>query len=133
MGTRCLTRLYNEQNEEIAVLYRQYDGYPGGHGKELIEFLDGMVVGNGIGSDMPKKYANGMECLAAQIVAHFKTEPGQFYLMPPGTHDVGEEYVYTVGLDLDGSLSVLCTNTYDDDTHYLMLKGEAIWHPEINV
>ena len=45
MGTRSLTTFDDEwKNEEIAVLYRQYDGYPQGHGKELFEFLDGRKV-----------------------------------------------------------------------------------------
>lgn len=38
--------------------------------------------------------ANGMSCLAAQVIAHFKTEPGRFYVHPAGTRDVGESFVY---------------------------------------
>lgn len=37
-----------------------------------------------------------MGCLAAQVVAHFKTKVGGFYLYPPKTHDIGEEFIYTV-------------------------------------
>ncbi|HRI04902.1 MAG TPA: hypothetical protein PLL77_14280 [Pyrinomonadaceae bacterium] len=40
-----------------------------------------------------------MDCLAAQLIAHFKTEPGGFYLYPAGRRDCGEEYVYTVYAD----------------------------------
>lgn len=95
MGTRCLTVIYNDNNKEIAVLYRQYDGYPAGHGAELNEFLEGMKIVDGLSGDTTK-VANGMECLAAQIVAYFKTGPGGFYLCPAGTRDTGEEYIYHI-------------------------------------
>jgi hypothetical protein len=48
MGTRCLTKVYDEDTE-ILCLYRQFDGYPkGGHGDELTAFLSGMKITNGI-------------------------------------------------------------------------------------
>jgi hypothetical protein len=97
MGTRCLTVMQREDGTEIAVLYRQMDGYPEGHGKDLHEFLDDMQICNGISSDQKTgKWANGAECLAAQIVAYFKDRIGQFYLHPAGTRNCGEEYIYTV-------------------------------------
>lgn len=102
MSTRCLTVIYNDdarrtnQKDEIVVMYRQMDGYPEGHGKELEKFLDGFTIVNGLGASQTVKVANGMGCLAAQIVAHFKNGPGQFYLHPAGTRDCGEEYVYHV-------------------------------------
>ena len=90
MGTRSLTVLYDtkypEQDaEEIAVLYRQFDGYPDGHGAELDEFLKDMVIVNGISMSENRHIAYGGSCLAAQIIAHFKTEAGGFYLHPAGT------------------------------------------------
>jgi hypothetical protein len=97
MGTRSLTLVRDtEKSKDIIVLYRQYDGYPEGHGKDLSDFLADFAVVNGISSNTPKRAANGMGCLAAQIVAHFKTEIGNFYLYPSGTRDCGEEYIYTV-------------------------------------
>lgn len=96
MGTRSLTVVLDTDGKEICVLYRQYDGYPTGHGAELKEFLQGFSVVNGLGTGNPVKIANGMGCLAAQIIANFKAEPGGFYLYPSGTRDCGEEYIYTV-------------------------------------
>ena len=98
MGTRSLTVVRDTEGaKDICVLYRQMDGYPTGHGAELKEFLAPFTVVNGIGSDTPKKAANGMECLAAQLVSHFKGDQiGSFYLYPSGTRDCGEEYIYTV-------------------------------------
>lgn len=98
MGTRCLTVFKNEEGTEIAVLYRQMDGYPEGHGQELADFLADKALVNGIGGDTTKATAfNGMPCLAASVVAHFKDDIGSFYLYPAGTRDIGEEYIYTVG------------------------------------
>ncbi len=108
MGTRSLTRILDEQGNVLACMYRQHDGYPSGHGKELAEFLAPLAIVNGLGS-RDARVANGMDCLAAQVVAYFKMRrhdrekgwvasevptPGDIYLMAPNTKDVGEEYVY---------------------------------------
>jgi len=109
MGTRSLTYVYenykNEQGnkveEPIIALYRQYDGYPTGHGAELADYLNGMYVVNGLGLDQKdQKVANGMGCLAAQLVANFKTEAGQFYLHAPVLNrDDWQEYEYHIQQD----------------------------------
>ena len=98
MGTRSLTTFIdNHTNEEIVVMYRQYDGYPGGHGRDLFNFINGMSVVNGIpGGKSRKQMANGISCLAAQVVSHFKKEVGQFYLYTADTRDYGEEFVYII-------------------------------------
>lgn len=99
MGTRSLTIVEEAGGAEICVLYRQYDGYPTGHGAELKSFLHGIQIVNGLGLGDMNRTANGMGCLAAQLIANFKTEPGGFYLYPAGSRDCGEEYIYTVYLD----------------------------------
>ena len=97
MGTRCLTIIKRHDGTEIAVMYRQFDGYPDGHGLELAEFLSDLTVVNGItGEAELGRIANGPHCLAAQMIAHFKKEPGGIYLYPAGTRNVGEDYAYTV-------------------------------------
>lgn len=112
MGTRCLTVMCDEGGDEIAVLYRQMDGYPEGHGEELEEFLNGITLVNGISSNNPEKIANGMDCLAAQIVAHFKQGAGGFYLMRAGTRDVGEEYIYKVKRSEENKIVVISSPVY---------------------
>jgi hypothetical protein len=98
MGTRCLTIVEDEDGKELVTLYRQFDGYPDGHGAELKSFLKGFKIVNGIGARNAPKTANGAGCFAAQLVAHFKRKSrlGGFYLYPAGTRDVGEEYTYRV-------------------------------------
>lgn len=101
MGTRSLTHIKDDVWEDetpktVVTIYRQMDGYPSGLGQELAEFLDGFTVVNGFGLNPPEKIANGMGCLAAQVVAHLKDGVGSVYLYPPDSEDCGEEYVYTI-------------------------------------
>jgi hypothetical protein len=99
MGTRSLTFVYTEDNKKIICMYRQYDGYPTDHGAELAEFLKDMVVVKGFNDSTPTKAANGMECLAAQLVAHFKTGIGGIYLYPVTVKDADQEYEYHIYKD----------------------------------
>ncbi len=107
MGTRALTFVY-EDTTPIINLYRQYDGYPSGHGAELAQFLEGFTVVNGFG-EKRSKLANGMGCLAAQLVANFKTEVGQFYLHSPEQKNCGQDFEYHV-YSKDGELRVRVTD-----------------------
>jgi hypothetical protein len=113
MGTRSLTVFVDEfDSKEIVVLYRQFDGYPDGHGRELAEFLKGIVLVNGIPMDSGDvRMANGMACLTAQVIAHFKTEVGGFYLHAAGTHDCWEEWIYTV-YPKKGKIYIRCEDAY---------------------
>jgi hypothetical protein len=98
MGTRSVTIIL-DGNQELVRFYRQFDGYPSGHGVELAKAANKTIC-NGIGSGMSEKtHANGMGCLAAQIITSLKSKHGigGIYIEPPGG-EIGEwiEYVYTV-------------------------------------
>lgn len=107
MGTRCLSTFIEtyrddkgkKKKSEIVTMYRQYDGYPEGHGQELAEFLAGGELVNGIGLD-GKRVFNGMGCLAAQVVAHFKDGAGGIYLQRANKNS-WEEYRYHIIGDFD--------------------------------
>jgi hypothetical protein len=100
MGTRSLTFVYDDLNKPIINMYRQFDGYPSGHGAELAEFLNSFeAITNGIPLGDTRKLANGMGCLAAQMVAHFKIGAGGFYLYPVNSKDCGQEYEYHIYSD----------------------------------
>lgn len=88
MGTRSLTVFLEDRGTEIVVMYRQYDGYPTGHGSELKKFL--------MRFDSGELGANGMGCLAAQVVRNFKDGIGNIYLYAAGSRNCGEEYIYTL-------------------------------------
>jgi hypothetical protein len=96
MGTRSLTVVAEtDGGVENLVMYRQMDGYPEGHGAELLERFADTKICNGYGIEQDTgKWANGMSCLAAQIVAHFKKELGGIYLQPSGSRDFDEEFIY---------------------------------------
>jgi hypothetical protein len=94
MGTRSETIII-DGNKIICQIYRQYDGYPEGHGKDLAALCDLKIV-NGFG-DPKAKVANGFGCLAAQIIKGLKDGVGGVYLTQPDANP-GEwtEYVYVV-------------------------------------
>ena len=80
MGTRSLTRVIrkweddfgDKRREPFTTMYRQMDGYLEGHGNDLAEFLSQFTIVNGMKLNETRKTANGIDCLAAQMFAHFK-------------------------------------------------------------
>ena len=81
--------------KELLVMYRQTKGYPSGHGKELIEQFGDIHISDKYNSEQSEgKWAKGMGCFAAQVVAFFKKDIGDIYLEPTGTRNLGEQYVY---------------------------------------
>jgi hypothetical protein len=91
MGTRSLTYVYDEDNNKqpFVCMYRQFDGYPKGHGAELAEFL------TPIKTSEEGRNANGMGCLAAQMIAYFKEGINHIYLhFPELGQDSWQEYEY---------------------------------------
>jgi len=112
MSTRSLTVVLDEEGNDVMVLYRHWDGYPDAHGQELKKFLFGRKIVNGIGAN-DKNNFNGMECLAASLVAHFKKGIGDFYLYPADTRDMGEEYIYYIE-DKDGEPYITCRDVYNN-------------------
>ena len=137
MGTRSLTFVYDSYktekgsvvNEPIINMYRQFDGYPTGHGAELAEFLTGGKITNGLRFGEEGKFFNGMGCLAAQLVAHFKQESGNFYLYPVTTEDCGQDYEYHI-YNIDGEFKIIvmdCGCNFfgmtNDDTYAEIFNG----------
>ena len=111
MGTRSLTKVI-DNDRPIACMYRQMDGSMDGHGRDLFEFLKDISVVNGMSLAEKRIIANGMDCLAAQLIAHFKDGAGGIYLQHPDTEDVGEEYIYEIE-DVNGEIIVTVTDTYE--------------------
>ena len=109
MGTRSNTLVIGKydvdgegtKDTQILNMYRQHDGYPEGHGAELLAFLEPIQIVNGFTMNVPNQ-ANGEGCLAAQMIAHFKSGPGGFYIEPPilgGTFE--NDFTYAVVVEDD--------------------------------
>jgi len=104
-------------------MYRQWDGMPETHGRELLDFIKGFELVSGYSTaheeDPNLKFANGVGCFAAQLLTHFKsavakrrkadysstsneaieyegTQIGNIYLMPTSEARNREEYTYEV-------------------------------------
>lgn len=116
MGTRSLTFVYDD-NRPVINMYRQFDGYPSGHGQELAEFLLSGKMVNGIPVGSKERMFNGMGCLAAQLVANFKKDAGGFYLYPMDCTDCWQEYEYHVYEDkvvVKNPTEVIFEGTWDE-------------------
>ena len=134
MGTRSLTFVYEKYGQvqkPVVNMYRQFDGYPTGHGAELAEFLNGGRLVNGLiaTKTVDEAVYNGMGCLAASMVAHFKQTPGGFYIHPVDVTDCGQDYEYHV-YDKSGKLYIEVVDcgcnmfgVSSSETHELVFKG----------
>ena len=94
MGTRSLTFVY-DGNVPVINIYRQFDGYPSGHGHELAQFLNSKKLVNGY-TDKNSAEANGMGCLAAQLIVQLKHGVGGIYIYPVASTDCFQDYEYHV-------------------------------------
>lgn len=91
MGTHSMTFVLDSDTKNVlAAIYSQYDGYytNPGVGYKLRMLLKDRMVGNGIpcekDDDLWKRFSNGMQDLAAQIVCYLKEDSrvGNIYLYP---------------------------------------------------
>lgn len=116
MGTRSVTTFSEAENQKpFAAMYRQFDGYLSGHGKDLSDRFGKTEIVNGIGSKTQEDAANGMGCFAAQVVKFFKEDIGGIYLASP---DSRNEYNYHL-FPKDGKVWVRVTNGERDDEIYV--------------
>lgn len=94
MGTRARINVI-EDDKVLVSIYRQYDGYPEGLGQKVADFLRDITIVNGLSGDTTNQ-ANGMGCLAAQLIKYLKDGVGSVYIRSTGPESQGEEYIYTV-------------------------------------
>jgi hypothetical protein len=126
MGTRSLTYVYdssgdNGESEPIMCIYRQYDGYPSGHGHELAQFLNSKTLVNGYGEQNSIE-ANGMSCLAAQLVVQLKHGVGGIYIHAPVLgRDYSQDYEYHVYEDK--VIVQNCGYGYDSGHNQVIFEG----------
>jgi hypothetical protein len=133
MGTRSMTSVKDEYGDKIIEMYKQYDGYPEGMGEQLKQFIKSGTLVNGIPVGENKKFFNGMECFAAQLVSHFKQSSGGVYLHPPIADGVplsdyskmyGVEYYYEITL-VDNCIGLTCWDTYENTKCFTWVNTEC--------
>lgn len=126
MSTACATRIF-EDGECLVNMVRQADGYPEGHGQELFEFLSSKKITCGITNYSSETEANGLSCLAAQMIAHFKKGIGGIYLQMPRWPQYEYEFTYDVFGDSDSMLSKVVV--HDDQLEVFSGSVEAfgVW------
>lgn len=97
MGTRSITLVY-ENNEPFVNIYRQYDGYPSGHGRDLSKFMRDRKLINGFNPQhSPLFYSNGINCFAAGLIEHLKDHQiGGIYIYSVNNLDCGQDYEYHI-------------------------------------
>lgn len=124
MSTRSLTRVHEGDRKYISM-HRQFDGYPSVHGAELHKFLSGMTIINGICGEKAGEAADGASCLAAQMVAAFKTEIGNIYMCPVELTAGGQDYEYIVDVS-DVGLSIT-VNVYGREAFKGDVEAFGLW------
>lgn len=75
MGTRSTTKVFYE-GIFVFGLYRQYDGYLSGHGKDLVEFMDSHTIVDGISAGM-EKIINGPHHFGIVLVEYMLEKTGR--------------------------------------------------------
>lgn len=117
MSTRSRTKVM-VNNEVILNLYRHTDGYPAGHGVQLLDFLESTFISSELVQPKPAKLrvGNGNE-LAAELILFLGKAgslPPSLAIMPLNLKEMGQAYEYLVYVDEDSRFWVTvsyCTPT----------------------
>ncbi len=113
MATHALTYVYDDEDNVLCGYYKHFDGYPTSYGLELATFLSNITLVNGLNSNAKMfEVANGMDCLAAQLIVRFKDTVGDVYVAFPQTPNDNYDFAYHVFRD---RIAV------NDDTHLLFI------------
>ena len=125
MSTHSLTKVFDEYNINMLTMYTHYDGYIEGYGIKLLEFLKTKkLVALRWLPCRRHNLANGMGCLAAQIVSHFKREPGDYYLYSPkeGNYEQYEYHIY--GRDSEIFMKIIISGKVEVDCNVNQVESE---------
>lgn len=120
MGTRSLTFVHDNDDEAkpIVCVYQQYDGYFDGVGDDILTFLKGSEVVNGIPMGDDRTIFNGSGDLAARLITHFKrgnpSDAGGVYIEAPdlADGDMGTEFAYHIYCTVGEAPRLVATDVY---------------------
>ena len=120
MGTRSTYRIIEQhttgkkvkkiKNDELVLIYRQYDGYPTGHPLETAEWLSTGKIVNGFGVTENQLVFNGAGCLAAMLIGRLKEgQTGNTYIHSLKSRgECWEDYLYDIIVKEDYSIEYVC-------------------------
>lgn len=112
MGTHSTTHIYNgniSKENHLVSIYKQYDGYISVYGADLSDFLNKMKLVNGYDSTQDNGgFANGMGCLSAQLIKHFKDGIGGYYITNVNDSQEYDYHIYDDGV-------TICIKVIHDD------------------
>jgi hypothetical protein len=115
MGTRGVINI-EDGGSLLVSIYRQFDGYPLGLGKDIKNILGNPKILNGHhGERMPEAF-NGMGCLSAYLVGNLKKSIGNIYIIRACNNpreDCGAEYLYNLYTN-DSKLLISVYDLIDD-------------------
>ncbi len=135
MGTRSITRFHDDDGSVIITMYRQFDGYPEGHGKDLVEILKRYTECNGLSVhktpvfngpgelpivvlwELKKEQGSRPNCAAGSRKKAKGFPNGNFYLYP-STPDLeaGQEYEYDVFPQGEGKKALSLARDKQDES-----------------
>ncbi len=99
MSTRSITHIHEAHTGEEAIIcsfYRHCDGYPDGHGKDLIKWLEGKKLVNGISTGFKEgRDFNRAGAMAIPLMQYIQEVSG-CEVIPTGSAGMWEEYTYNV-------------------------------------
>lgn len=147
MGTRSLTFVHEDDDPAIVCIYKQYDGYFDGVGDEILSFLKGTKIVNGIGMNSDREF-NGSGDLAARLITKFKDgnpdDAGGVYIEPADLNDgdMGTEYAYHIhctvgeppylvakavysGFTVEGYVDDFVWPQQDEDGNYIAVAADT--------
>lgn len=116
MGTRSLTYIKEKNDSKASInIYKQFDGYPNGWGRQLSDFLDRHTIVNGFSINETREIANGVACLIGKLISEVKgNNTGGLYVYPPDAKDCGQEYEYHVEVcDNTGDINIKVYDNYE--------------------
>lgn len=102
MGTHCITNIHEmksiDSNETIVCsFFRHFDGYPKEHGKDLIDWLKGKILVNGIGFDSNKEIEfNRAGTMAIKLMNHIQDISGAEVIPTISQENYCVDYIYDI-------------------------------------
>ena len=123
-----------DQHTHLVSLYQHGDGYPGGLGEQLKQYIKNSIVVNGYTPELlesweDKHIHNGVGCFACNLISHLKVRIGHLYIatnngtpapyrVEPSYHSINRTYneyfVYDITVsEFIGDNCSMTLDTYD--------------------